>query len=299
MGPNDDCPDEAFRDVHCVEPIETDHKDCDDCAVSPTPAATGLTGYMPDTPTSPRESMDEDREQTLPNGLKVVNGCVDPPFDPPIDKKLRTTNQLQFLKTILTKYLCRYKTALPFLKPVDCNKLKIPDYYRVITNPMDMQTIKRRLQFLWYNSADECLEDFKLMFSNCYKFNSCDNYVYNCGKKLEEYLEEKLKDMPKEELEIIPCPEKPSLEELEKRATKRRPELSTEELQETIVNQNSDQTNGAKKMTTRSVHGIQLKRPVRELPEPISTPTTSTPRKVPLNTSMKFCLEIIRELLTK
>ena len=145
--------------------------------------------------------------EVLPNGLKVVNGCVEPEYDPPEDKCLRYTNQLQFLRTIMTKYLCRYKTALPFLKPVNCIQLKIGDYYKVIDNPMDMQTIKRRMMCLWYTSAQECLEDFKLMFNNCYKFNSCDNYVYKAGKKLEEYLEEKLKEMPKDEVEIA-CPPK-------------------------------------------------------------------------------------------
>jgi hypothetical protein len=146
----------------------------------------------------------------LENGLKVINGCVEPPFDPPIDKRLRFTNQLQFLKQMMTKYLCRYKTALPFLKPVDCMKLKIPDYYKVIENPMDLTTIKKRLTFLWYSSANECLNDFKLIFDNCFKFNCAEDYVYKAGKKLEEYLNEKLKEMPSEEIEL-PLPSKPNI----------------------------------------------------------------------------------------
>ncbi|XP_054155769.1 bromodomain-containing protein 3-like isoform X2 [Oppia nitens] len=275
--------------------------------------------------------------QQLAAGLKLVDGCVEPPFDPPSDKPLRFTNQLQYLRIMLTKYLCRYKAALPFLAPVNCIKLKIPDYYEVVTNPMDLQTIKRRLMFLWYDSARDCLSDFKLMFSNCYKFNDCDNFVYNAGKKLEQYLEDKLKDMPKEELEIKPCPEKPTLAELERRANKRRSEVSTQDLHDSeLVTAGADAATtsssssttsataaaggltpssvtvngllgngfGPKRLATRSAHGIQLKRPVRELPGESSVSSSSAlssaqPRRVPLNTSMKFCLDIIKELLTK
>jgi len=45
------------------------------------------------------------------------------------------------------------------------------DYYKVITTPMDMGTIKRRLESFYYVSAQECIDDFNLMFANCYKYN--------------------------------------------------------------------------------------------------------------------------------
>ena len=162
--------------------------------------------------TNTSDKTDDSCGAVLDTDLEVIDGCVYPPYDPPADKTLRYTNQLQFLRTIMTKYLCRYKTALPFLKPVNCVVLKIPDYYKVITRPMDMLTIKRRMLCLWYQSAEECLKDFKLMFNNCYKFNSCDSFVYTAGKKLEEYLEEKLKEMPTEEIEIA-CPAKSTVAE--------------------------------------------------------------------------------------
>lgn len=43
-----------------------------------------------------------------------------------------------------------------------------------------------------------------------------------------------------------------------------------------------------------------VRKPSKDLPVPISTPQAKpTVKKVPLNNSMKFCLELVRELFTK
>ena len=36
---------------------------------------------------------------------------------------------------------------------------------------MCMQTIKEKLQNNRYNNGEECLDDFRLMFNNCYTYN--------------------------------------------------------------------------------------------------------------------------------
>ena len=41
----------------------------------------------------------------------------------------------------------------------------------MITTPMDMGTIRKRLELFHYVSAQECIDDFQLMFANCYKYN--------------------------------------------------------------------------------------------------------------------------------
>lgn len=45
------------------------------------------------------------------------------------------------------------------------------DYFTIVKRPMDMGTIKKKLEQNVYHSAKECMEDFKLMFSNCYLYN--------------------------------------------------------------------------------------------------------------------------------
>lgn len=41
----------------------------------------------------------------------------------------------------------------------------------VIKRPMDMGTIKRKLETTAYYSAKECIADFRQMFNNCYTYN--------------------------------------------------------------------------------------------------------------------------------
>ncbi|CAG2105852.1 unnamed protein product [Medioppia subpectinata] len=54
-----------------------------------------------------------------------------------------------------------------------------------------------------------------------------------------------------------------------------------------------------RKMVTRSKLGVSLRRPNKDLPQTIASAATQPPKRVALNQSMKFCLDIIRELLTK
>lgn len=45
------------------------------------------------------------------------------------------------------------------------------DYHKIIKQPMDIGTIKRRLENSYYWSAAECMQDFNTMFTNCYIYN--------------------------------------------------------------------------------------------------------------------------------
>ena len=93
---------------------------------------------------------------------------------------------------------------------------------------------------------------------------------------------------------------------MEKRAAKRKSDVPTQELHDLNRGQPKGApdvatllANSAKKPTTRSEHGIHMKKPTKELPEPSSVAPPQHLKRVALNTSMKFCLEIIRELLSK
>ena len=45
------------------------------------------------------------------------------------------------------------------------------DYYEIVKHPMDLGTIKKRLETKHYFSARECIQDFHVMFKNCYTYN--------------------------------------------------------------------------------------------------------------------------------
>ncbi|MFT7817639.1 bromodomain-containing protein 3-like [Arapaima gigas] len=100
-----------------------------------------------------------------------------PPGNPPPpevsnpNKPGRKTNQLQYMQNVVVKTLWRHQFAWPFYQPVDAVKLCLPDYHKIIKNPMDMGTIKKRLENNYYWSASECMQDFNTMFTNCYIYN--------------------------------------------------------------------------------------------------------------------------------
>jgi hypothetical protein len=87
---------------------------------------------------------------------------------------------------------------------VDPVALNLPDYYKVIKNPMDMGTIKKKLEDFEYTCAKECIDDFNVMFSNCYLYNKPTDDVVYMAKTLEKIFEQKLQAMPAEECEVDP-----------------------------------------------------------------------------------------------
>ncbi|XP_036901425.1 bromodomain testis-specific protein [Sturnira hondurensis] len=114
-------------------------------------------------------------------------------------KNGRLTNQLQYLQRIVLRALWRHSFSWPFQKPVDAAKLKLPDYYTIIKNPMDLSTIKKRLEHKYYVQASECIEDFNTMFSNCYLYNKPGDDIVLMAQALEKLFKQKILNMPQEE----------------------------------------------------------------------------------------------------
>ena len=52
------------------------------------------------------------------------------------------------------------------------------DYYDIIKQPMDLGTIKERLETNFYYSATECIQDFNQMFTNCYIYNNPKEVIF-------------------------------------------------------------------------------------------------------------------------
>ena len=67
----------------------------------------------------------------------------------------------------------------PFLYPV--NTKQFPTYKKIIKNPMDLMTIKKRLGDKTYRTRDDFCSDVRLIFSNCEVFNEDDSPVGKAG----------------------------------------------------------------------------------------------------------------------
>lgn len=108
-----------------------------------------------------------------------ADGAVQPRVVPPMGKPTRHTNQLEFLKKEVLPAVFKHKHAWPFTKPVDSKKLNCPvrskyfyvkettawkhyvyfqDYHQRIKRPMDLGTVKRRLDNVYYYSAKQCIQ---------------------------------------------------------------------------------------------------------------------------------------------
>ncbi|XP_076852295.1 bromodomain-containing protein 3a isoform X2 [Brachyhypopomus gauderio] len=116
----------------------------------------------------------------------------------------RKTNQLQYMQNVVVKTLWKHQFAWPFYQPVDAVKLGLPDYHKIIKNPMDMGTIKKRLESVYYWSASECMQDFNTMFTNCYIYNKPTDDIVLMAQALEKIFLQKVALMPQDEVELLP-----------------------------------------------------------------------------------------------
>ncbi|XP_035592994.2 bromodomain testis-specific protein-like isoform X3 [Oncorhynchus keta] len=135
--------------------------------------------------------------------MSMVGGVNPPPpeFNNP-KKPGRITNQLQYLEMVVVKVLWRHNFSWPFRMPVDAVGLHIPDYYTIIKTPMDLSTIKKRLQNNYYWKAMECIEDFNKLFTNCYVYNRPGDDIVLMAQALEKIFLLRVAEMPPEETEI-------------------------------------------------------------------------------------------------
>ncbi|XP_078145529.1 bromodomain-containing protein 3-like [Centroberyx gerrardi] len=116
----------------------------------------------------------------------------------------RKTNQLQYMQNVVIKALWRHQFSWPFYTPVDAVKLGLPDYHKIITTPMDLGTIKKRLENNYYWSATECMQDFNTMFTNCYIYNKPTDDIVLMALALEKIFLQKVAQMPRGEVELLP-----------------------------------------------------------------------------------------------
>ncbi|KAM3867592.1 bromodomain-containing protein 3-like [Diretmus argenteus] len=144
-----------------------------------------------------------DAPEAAPPTPPAVTNPVPPEVTNPT-KPGRKTNQLQYMQNVVVKTLWKHQFAWPFYQPVDAIKLCLADYHKVIKNPMDMGTIKKRLENNYYWSASEAMQDFNTMFTNCYIYNKPTDDIVLMAQALEKIFLQKVAQMPQEEVALLP-----------------------------------------------------------------------------------------------
>ncbi|XP_040567508.1 nucleosome-remodeling factor subunit NURF301 [Lepeophtheirus salmonis] len=90
----------------------------------------------------------------------------------------------------LVKQLISNRNSWPFKEPVDPND--VPNYYTVVKEPMDLQTIELRVNQSQYQRLSDFVGDVMRIFENCRYFNQDNSQVLRCAESLENYFAQKL-----------------------------------------------------------------------------------------------------------
>lgn len=85
----------------------------------------------------------------------------------PLDNKV--------LQELLGKIM-KEDNSWPFLRPV--SQAEVPDYYKIIKQPMDFAKIKSKLNVGAYANNGEVLHDIELIFRNCDRYNVMGDEIY-------------------------------------------------------------------------------------------------------------------------
>ena len=117
---------------------------------------------------------------------------------PPLSSRVKelgkgmTEDPLAYCVCVLEELLgpTHHEYASPFYKPVDVAGLKLENYHDVVKHPMDLSTIKQKLDSRQYLNASEFASDVRLMVSNCYRFHLPADPVVEKAKKLQVSLKE-------------------------------------------------------------------------------------------------------------
>jgi len=100
----------------------------------------------------------------------------------------------EILKELFHKKHSGY--AWPFYKPVDAGLLGLHDYHEIIKKPMDLGTVKAKMDERSYRSAAEFAGDVRMIFTNCYKYNPPDHDVVAMARKLQDVFEMRYAKIP-------------------------------------------------------------------------------------------------------
>ncbi|XP_024083809.1 peregrin [Cimex lectularius] len=88
---------------------------------------------------------------------------------------------MSFLRRLLDMIRAR-DTGEIFIEPVD--QTEVPDYSDVVKNPMDLSTMRNKIEAFEYSSLQEFQADFHLMINNCLAYNSKDTIFYRAALKM-------------------------------------------------------------------------------------------------------------------
>ena len=80
--------------------------------------------------------------------------------------------------------VAKHKWAYPFKRPV--TDKEAPDYRDVITNPMDLTTLRKKVETGAVDDVDKLTSDLSLIFENAMTYNGKGSELWNMANTLKE-----------------------------------------------------------------------------------------------------------------
>jgi bromodomain-containing factor 1 len=203
--------------------------------------------------------------------------------------------QQKFIQKSLTT-LKRMHDSRFYREAVDWVKLNIPNYPHVITQPMDLSSMEKKLKNNMYSSPQEVFRDFDLMVNNSLVFNGPDHLVYQEGEKLKHTFHKQMTNLPK-------------ADEVEERKTKKSTEKTSAARREPRTSLGSTTAKAASPQSTTFALGPEGLpvirrdstnpdgRPKRSIhPPKRDLPYATKPKKKKYQWELRFCQEALEEL---
>lgn len=108
---------------------------------------------------------------------------------------LRTEYIQKLARPILHKLIAHPKNANIFNQPVDPIALGLSSYFEKIKRPMDLGSVRCKLQSREYDNIHSCFDDIRLVFQNAITFNGPENYVGQVAKEILQEFESEVSSL--------------------------------------------------------------------------------------------------------
>uniref|UniRef100_A0A0N5AVH6 Histone acetyltransferase n=1 Tax=Syphacia muris TaxID=451379 RepID=A0A0N5AVH6_9BILA len=127
------------------------------------------------------EAASSSAASTKPVKAEVKEESVEEKKEVP-EKEFDVEELKSHLKPVLEKMI-ELDESLPFRVPVDPVTLRIPDYFQIVKEPMDLSTLSKNLEAGLYTNPRQFCDHMWLMFDNAWLYNKKSSKVYKyCTK---------------------------------------------------------------------------------------------------------------------
>ncbi|XP_075035520.1 CREB-binding protein isoform X4 [Mixophyes fleayi] len=199
---NQSAPDHSMTDVKQEVKVE-EPEPCENPVEPKTEAEEELITQVKEAPCEGAEPKPEPMEveekkpeiKTEPKDEEENSSNTTPPSTSPSQPRKKIFKPEELRQALMPTLEALYRQdpeSLPFRQPVDPQLLGIPDYFDIVKNPMDLSTIKRKLDTGQYQEPWQYVDDVWLMFNNAWLYNRKTSRVYKYCTKLAEVFEQEI-----------------------------------------------------------------------------------------------------------